>query len=180
MQPAVFLDRDGVLNEDLGYVYRIEDLRVLPGVPEALAALKAKGFLLVVVSNQSGVARGLFGTEAVDAFHEALRAELRRRAGVELDAVLYCPHHPAGAEGPYRRECDCRKPGTGMLLEAEKRLGIDLARSWMVGDKPSDVGCALAAGVGAIQVMSTGEALDPDAEAHVADLPAAAAYILAR
>jgi D-glycero-D-manno-heptose 1,7-bisphosphate phosphatase len=147
---AVFLDRDGVLNEDKGYVHKLEDLRILPGVVDALKDLKLRGFLLIVISNQSGVARGLFGQAEVEAFNDHLRTELVRLGAPPLDDVFYCPHGPNDG-------CACRKPQAGMVLDAARRHGIDLALSWLVGDKADDVACALAAGVRAIQVMTKKE-----------------------
>lgn len=145
---AIFLDRDGVLNEDVGYVHKLSDLKILPGVPEALQEMKRRGYLLIVVSNQSGVARGLYGMAEVEAFNNHLRAELVRLGAPPLDDVFYCPHGPDDG-------CPCRKPNPGMVLEAAKRHGIDLGRSFLVGDKADDIECALRAGVRGVQVKRT-------------------------
>jgi D-glycero-D-manno-heptose 1,7-bisphosphate phosphatase len=137
-RPAVFLDRDGTLIEDVGYPRDPEAVRLLEGAPEALAALRRAGFALVVVSNQSGIGRGLVSQEEADAVHARFVAELRAR-GVELDDVRYCPHAPEDA-------CACRKPAAGLLLDSARELGLDLDRSFMVGDKPTDVEAGRTAG----------------------------------
>lgn len=165
---AVFLDRDGVLNLDRGYVHQPADLQLLPGVPEALATLKARGFLLVVITNQSGVARGFYDVDAVDAFHAAMQQALKP-AGVQLDAFYLCPH----LDG-----CDCRKPKPGMVLQAAREHSIDLNQSYLVGDKVSDIVCAISAGVTPIQVKRDSEAKHPGALAQVGDLAAAVAFIV--
>lgn len=168
---AVFLDRDGVLNEDLGYVHRPEDLKILPGVVDALKELKRRGFLLIVVSNQSGVARGKFGPADVEAFNDLLRTELVRLGAPPLDDVFYCAHGPGDG-------CRCRKPKPGMIEDAAKRHGIDLGRSYLVGDKFDDVQCAVNAGVKGIQVLTKKEPKEhPQALARVASLKDALAFV---
>lgn len=127
----MFLDRDGTLNEDLGYVGKPEDVRLLPGVLEAVKQLKNLGFLIVVVSNQSGVGRGYFTQRDVEEVHEKVRSDFLN-AGAAIDAFYYCPHRPD--EG-----CCCRKPATGMVMAAAKRFNIDLENSFFVGDKLIDV-----------------------------------------
>jgi D-glycero-D-manno-heptose 1,7-bisphosphate phosphatase len=144
-RPAVFLDRDGTLVEEVPYLHDPERVVLLDGVA-ALAAVAAAGYALVVVTNQAGVARGLYDEAAVDAVHRRL-AELLAGAGVRLDAVLVCPHHPEGTVPGYARACRCRKPGPGMLEAAAGRLGLDLAASYLIGNHPTDVGAAVAAGV---------------------------------
>jgi D-glycero-D-manno-heptose 1,7-bisphosphate phosphatase len=138
LRPAVFLDRDGTLIEDVGYPRDPEAVRLLDGAPEALAALRRAGFALVVVSNQSGIGRGLVSREEADAVHARFVRELQAR-GVELDDVRYCPHAPEEA-------CACRKPAAGLLLDSARELGLDLDRSFMVGDKPADVEAGRTAG----------------------------------
>lgn len=155
---AVFLDRDGVINTEVDYLHRIADFAFVPGTPQALARLQAAGWALVVVTNQSGIARGYYTEADYQALTAHMRAELAR-AGVTLDAVLHCPHLPAsaGATVPaYRRDCDCRKPAPGMLLRAAAALGLDLADSVMVGDKRSDLDAARAAGVGRKVLVRSG------------------------
>jgi D-glycero-D-manno-heptose 1,7-bisphosphate phosphatase len=154
LKPAVFLDRDGVLNKDIGYVYRPEDLTILDGVVESLIILKAKGFLLIVITNQSGVARGKFDLPAVNVFNTHLEKAIIIQGGPKIDRFFVCPHHPDGVVKEYAKNCGCRKPAPGLILEAAKVFGIDLKRSWMVGDKDSDVLCAKNAGVHAILAQS--------------------------
>ena len=150
LRPAVFLDRDGTLIEDVGYPRDPETVRLVDGAPEALAALRRAGFALVVVSNQSGIGRGFVTREEAKAVHERFLRELRAR-GVELDDVRYCPHTPEDA-------CTCRKPATGLLLDAARELGLDLARSFMVGDKPDDVEAGRAAGCRTVLLGADGAA----------------------
>ena len=146
MNKAAFLDRDGVINRDCGYVYRLQDLELLPGVVEGLQTLQRAGYLLVVVTNQSGIARGLYSESDYDQFTRALRSRLQEH-GVELSAVYHCPHLPDAPVLQYRMQCDCRKPRPGMLRQAMKDMNIDPQRSFLVGDKPSDVQAGHAAGV---------------------------------
>jgi D-glycero-D-manno-heptose 1,7-bisphosphate phosphatase len=184
---AVFLDRDGVLNADAGYTWRLSDLQILPGVPDALAVLGRRGFLRIVVSNQSGVARGFFGVDDVERFHGALRAELRAQLAREqpgttvpgdlLDDVFYCPHLPDGVPGPYRRACTCRKPEPGLLHEAAQRHGIDLASSYLVGDKDSDILCAQAAGARGVQIIGNDRTPHPAAYAAAPSLAEALPFL---
>jgi histidinol-phosphate phosphatase family protein len=178
-RPAVFLDRDGTLVEDVPYLHDPERLVLLPGV-EALAGLAAAGYALVVVTNQAGVARGLYDEAAVAAVHRRLR-RLLAAAGVELDAVLHCPHHPEGTVAAYARACRDRKPGPGLLETAAWRLGLDLAASFLIGNHPTDVGAAVAAGVTPLFV-TTGQAAGrppPPGVAAFDDLRAAVEVVLA-
>jgi len=137
---AVFLDRDGVINVEKGYLHRIEDLEFLPGAPEAIRLLKEAGFLVIVVTNQSGVARGYYSMEAVTLLHRHMADALAAR-GASVDAWYVCPHHPEHGD-----ECSCRKPLPGMIEQAAADFRIDPARSYMIGDKSSDVAAGLAAG----------------------------------
>ena len=143
---AAFLDRDGVINVDRGYVWRREDFEFVPGALEGARRLHDAGNLLVVVSNQSGIARGLYSEADFAELTSWMKQEFSA-AGAPLAGVYYCPHHPTEASGIYRRECSCRKPGPGMLLTAASELGIDLASSIMFGDKTSDLESARSAGV---------------------------------
>ena len=145
-RPAVFLDRDGTLVEEVAYCTTPVGWCCCPGVGNTLRRLAVAGYALVVVTNQAGVARGLYDEAAVEAVHRRL-AELLAAAGVCLDAVLHCPHHPDGTVPGYARVCRCRKPGPGMLEAAAERLGLDQATSWLIGNHPADVGAAVAAGV---------------------------------
>ncbi len=146
LRRAAFLDRDGVINIDRGYVYRREDFQFVPGVLEGARHLHDLGFLLVVASNQSGIGRGLYTEADFNALTTWMRSEFLA-AGAPLAGVYFCPHHPTDALGEYRRTCDCRKPAPGMLLAAAHDLGIDLKASAMFGDKVSDLEAARAAGV---------------------------------
>ncbi|HEX8960345.1 MAG TPA: D-glycero-beta-D-manno-heptose 1,7-bisphosphate 7-phosphatase [Geobacteraceae bacterium] len=142
---AVFLDRDGTINVEKEYLHRPEEFAFIPGAPEAIRLLKEAGFLVIVVTNQSGVGRGYYDEAAVHRLHRYMDGELAR-FGTGVDGYYLCPHHPLHGVGPYRRDCGCRKPLPGMLLEAAKDFSVDLAASWIVGDKLADVEAGLAAG----------------------------------
>lgn len=146
-KPALFLDRDGVINEDTGYVHRVEDVRFIEGVFELVAAFAARGFLVVIVTNQSGIGRGLFSPADFDAVMDWIHAAFARH-GVPITAVYHCPDHPTAGIGAYRRESPFRKPAPGMFLQAAREHDIDMAASWCVGDRASDIAAARAAGVG--------------------------------
>jgi D-glycero-D-manno-heptose 1,7-bisphosphate phosphatase len=152
MKRAVFLDRDGTINVEKDYLYRIEEFEFICGVPEAVRLLNDAGFFVVIVSNQSGVARGYYTEEDVDNLHRFIAAELKK-SGAGVDAWYYCPHHPQG-KGSYSLACRCRKPLPGMLIEAAKRHDIDLAASVMVGDKLADIEAGMAAGCRSILVRT--------------------------
>ena len=178
LRRAVFLDRDGTLNKDVGYVHRKEDWQWLPGVAEALKRLRAVGYVLVVVSNQSGIARGMYDREALRLLEEWVNAELTAK-NAAIDAWYYCPHLPE-ITGP----CECRKPGPGLLLQAARDLDLDLANSWMIGDRVRDVQAGLAAGCQSILLHPEGSDNSddddvPDGVAVVPHLPAATVRILA-
>ncbi|MGY3945698.1 D-glycero-beta-D-manno-heptose 1,7-bisphosphate 7-phosphatase [Aeromonas tecta] len=150
-KPAIFLDRDGVINEDTGYVSQVDDFHFLPGVIDAMQLLKQKGYQLIVVTNQSGIARGYFSEDDFMNLTEWMDWSLADR-GVDLDGIYFCPHHP-----DHGAPCDCRKPAPGMLLLAQQELGIDMSRSYMVGDKPSDLSAAMNAKVGHKVMVRTGK-----------------------
>lgn len=141
---AVFIDRDGTLNVEKDYLYRIEEFEFVDGAVEALRLLNQAGFFVVVVTNQSGIARGYYTEEDLAVLHRHVQS-LFADEGVRVDAWYYCPHHPEG-QGVYRQDCICRKPLPGMLLQAAVEHGIDLTKSWMIGDKLVDVEAGLAAG----------------------------------
>lgn len=143
--PAIFLDRDGTLHRDADYLIDFADFEPLPGVEEALRLLRGKGYRLFVVTNQSGVARGRFTLAQVDALNAKIREHFHAK-GAEIEGFAVCPHHPGGTVPEYARECECRKPKPGMLLDLARKHGIDLARSHMVGDMPRDAMAGLAAG----------------------------------
>jgi D-glycero-D-manno-heptose 1,7-bisphosphate phosphatase len=184
---AVFLDRDGTLVDELGFLRRAEDLRLVPGAAEGVRAINAAGWCAIVVTNQSGIARGLFDEAELAAVHARLERELAR-AGARLDAILHCPHHPAHGEPPLRRECACRKPAPGLLLEAARRFALDLGQSWTVGDSLRDLEAGRRAELAGSVLVLTGKGRDefarlaPLEAAHVRtapDLPAAVRLILA-
>ncbi|WP_299011431.1 D-glycero-beta-D-manno-heptose 1,7-bisphosphate 7-phosphatase [uncultured Shewanella sp.] len=177
MDRAVFLDRDGVINKDHGYVYQVDDFEYIEGVFEACSSLKAMGFKLVVVTNQSGIARGLY-TE--DDFHQLTEWMDWNFAdkGVDLDGIYYCPHHETAGSGEYKRECDCRKPKAGMFNSASRFLSLDLGLSVMVGDKRDDMLAAQAAGIPIRILVKTGKTVTEEAIAastfvvdSIADVP---------
>lgn len=165
---AVFLDRDGTINVEKGYVHRIEDFEFIPGAPKAIGLLRDAGFLVIVVTNQSGVARGYYSLEAVHRLHRHMDAELERY-GTAIDAYCICPHHPQGNVVGYAKACECRKPLPGMLVEAAGKFSINMASSYMVGDKLTDVETALAAGCRPVFV-TTGYGADESAGVP-ADVP---------
>ncbi|HEY8879301.1 MAG TPA: D-glycero-beta-D-manno-heptose 1,7-bisphosphate 7-phosphatase [Roseateles sp.] len=151
---AAFLDRDGVINLDRGYVYRWEDFAFVPGAVDAMRRLQDAGYALLVVTNQSGIARGYYDEASLLGLHEALRAHLADQ-GVQLAAIEYCPHLPGAPLARYAIDCDCRKPAPGMILRAARALDLDLAASLMFGDKPSDIEAAQRAGVGRAVLVAT-------------------------
>lgn len=189
MEKVVFLDRDGTLNEEVHYLHRPEDLRILPGVPEALRRLKQAGFRIVVVTNQAGVARGYYTCEDVEGLHRYFNEELRKD-GAEADAFYYCPHHPEYGIGEYKTACSCRKPKTGMFEKAAERFCVDKGHSYMVGDKRLDVEAGRNFGVFSILVgtgYGAGEKAEADARGgepfydyYAATLLEAADYIIRR
>ena len=150
---AVFLDRDGTVNEEVGYLSDLGQLKLLPGAAEAIRRLNAAGFKVVLVTNQSGVARGYFPESFVQETHDRLERMLAV-AGARLDGIYYCPHHPHAGILHYTVTCDCRKPGTGLLDRAARELSIDVSRSFMVGDKWSDVELGQRAGTRSILVRT--------------------------
>ena len=162
MKRAVFLDRDGTINIEKEYLYRAEDFEFIPGVPEAIRLLNEAGIMVVVVTNQSGVARGYYTEEDVESLHRHIAGKLEV-SGAHVDVWLYCPHHPSG-RGSYALPCDCRKPLPGMLHEAAARYDIDLENSIMIGDKLADIEAGTAAGCRTILVR-TGYGADEEQHA---------------
>jgi D-glycero-D-manno-heptose 1,7-bisphosphate phosphatase len=152
-RPAVFIDRDGTINEEMGYINHPSRFILLPGVAEAIKLLNTGGFLAVVLSNQSGVARGYFPVELVHEIHLRLERSLREQGAI-IDGIFFCPHHPEGTVKDYAMECHCRKPRTGLLDEACNRLPIDLDASFVIGDRYVDMELAYRAGLPGIMVKT--------------------------
>ncbi|MFT5808823.1 MAG: D-glycero-D-manno-heptose 1,7-bisphosphate phosphatase [Moritella dasanensis] len=154
--PAVFLDRDGVINKDKGYVSQIDDFEFIEGSIEAMQLLKQHGYLLVVITNQSGIARGYYSEDQFMTLTEWMCGSLADR-GVDLDGVYYCPHHPDKGIGDYKQDCLCRKPNTGMLDSAAQALDIDFKQSFLVGDKLSDIQAGQKSQLKGNYLVSTGK-----------------------
>jgi D-glycero-D-manno-heptose 1,7-bisphosphate phosphatase len=185
---AVFIDRDGVINEERNYVYRIEDFSIIPGVFSALSLLRDAGYLLFIVTNQAGIARGYYGFSEVRRLHTHM-SETFKAHGVGVDGIYYCPHHPQGIVPELSVVCPCRKPSPGMILQAALEHSVDLSLSAMVGDKRCDVEAARAAGVSrAILVhpnrrasdsnISNANTISANADFIASDLEQAAMWII--
>ncbi|MDP8162283.1 D-glycero-beta-D-manno-heptose 1,7-bisphosphate 7-phosphatase [Pasteurella skyensis] len=157
-QKAIFLDRDGTLNIDYDYVHKIDDFDFIEGVIPTLRKFKEKGYLLVLVTNQSGIGRGIFTEEQFLELTQWFDWSLAEQ-GIDFDGIYYCPHHPEKALGEYKQECDCRKPKPGMFLQAIDELNIDPAQSFIVGDKLSDILAGENAGVKTKVLVRTGHKL---------------------
>lgn len=162
---AAFLDRDGVINRDVGYIHRWEDFQFLPGIFETCTQLQAAGFRLFVVTNQGGIARGLFTSSQMHAVHEWMEEQFRQR-GIRIEKVYHCPHHPEGIFADLIGPCECRKPKPGMILSAQSEFGVDLQRSVLVGNRESDIEAGIAGGVG-ITVLVEEEAPAPHTRASL-------------
>jgi len=188
LKPAVFLDRDGTINEQMGYINHLSRFHLLPGVGQAIRQLNECGLPVVVATNQSGLARGYFPESLLEAVHAEMH-RLLALEGARIDGLYVCPHHPEAKEERFRLACTCRKPKTGLLERAAAELGLDLRRSYVVGDRWSDLRCGAAVGATTILVLTgygrgdacyigPGQAVQP---AHVAeDLVAAVRWILDR
>ena len=186
MTRAVFLDRDGTLIEERGYLDRLDRLAIYPYSVDAVRLFNRAGFAVIVISNQSGIGRGLVRESFVAEAHAHISAYLQA-GGASLDAFYYCPHHPDASVAAFRQQCECRKPAAGMLTAAATEHGLELSRSFVVGDRWADVGAARAAGAKGVLVR-TGYGREAEAAPksnlaadHVADnLAGAAAWILAQ
>lgn len=152
-RPAIFIDRDGTLSHEVGYVNHPSRFRLYPWAVEAVRLINGSGRLAVVATNQAGVARGYFPESLVHEVHASLD-DTMRSGGARLDGIYYCPHHPSVGEPPYRRDCDCRKPRPGLLRRAESELGIDLGASWVIGDRLGDMQLAWSVGARGALVKS--------------------------
>ncbi|MEW6665976.1 MAG: HAD family hydrolase [Thermodesulfobacteriota bacterium] len=185
-RPAVFMDRDGTINEQMGHINHLSRFVLLPGAPEAVRLLNEAGYLAIVVSNQSGVAQGYAPLELVHEVHGHLESALRG-SGAYLDGIFFCPHHPRGSVSGYAIECNCRKPKTGLIDQASRVFEIDMTRSYVVGDRCQDIQMAHRCGLRGILVKTgygRGEAEYvlpglPEKPAHIAeDLYGAVCWIL--
>ncbi|MBP1653621.1 MAG: family hydrolase [Bacteroidetes bacterium] len=182
---AVFLDRDGTINEEVDFVRTPEELVLIPGAAAAIRRLNQAGFVTCVISNQSGVARGFYTEGDLTGIHRKLESDLAADGG-RIDRIYYCPHHPTKGIPPYDVVCECRKPAPGMLLRGSRELDIDLSRSFVVGDRDVDIQVGKAVGARAILVLTgygrrtreeiAGTGIVPDLVA--ADLPEAVTHIL--
>lgn len=147
-KPAIFLDRDGTINIEKNYLHRIEDWQWISGAKEVIKQLKNSGYLIVVISNQAGIARNMYNIDDVNKLHDFANSELKK-IGTGIDAFYFCPHHP-----DFTGLCECRKPSPQMILRAAKDLNIDLEKSWMIGDKKIDIDAGKAAGAKTILVRT--------------------------
>lgn len=150
---AVFLDRDGTIVEDIGYINSPKDLALIPGAVDAIRMLNEAGYKVVVITNQAGVARGLVTEDMLQTIDKTLHKYILS-GGAHLDAIYYCPHHPEYGFYPYKQACECRKPHPGLIKKAEKDLKIDLSQSYMIGDKATDVEAGSRAGTKTIFVLT--------------------------
>ena len=157
-RPAAFLDRDGVLNVDHGYTHKPEHLEWIDGAPAAVRLLNEAGYTVIVITNQSGVARGYYEEAAVHQFHAHMQDALRVQ-GAHIDAFYYCPHHPEGTVKEFAVRCRCRKPAPGMLEQAAREWPIDPGRSFLIGDKDDDMAAAAAFNIRGIKFDSTADSL---------------------
>ena len=146
LRPAIFFDRDGTLNVDTGYLYKSEDFRWIEDAPAAIRWANDHGYLTVVVTNQSGIARGFYTEADVEKLHRWMNERLAEM-GAHIDAFYYCPHHPEGTVAKYRKQCHCRKPGTVLIEEACRALHIERNASFLIGDAERDMACAARAGL---------------------------------
>jgi len=178
---AAFLDRDNTIIQDKGYTHKKEDMHFLPKAISGLKTLHEAGYLLIIVTNQSGIARGLYTEEQYQAFKAEMHSKLQQQ-GIMIKDEFFCPHHPEKGVGEYKKDCDCRKPKPGMLEEAIAKHSIDRKKSWTIGDKAADIEAGLAAGtrtIGIISRESTKEELaSAGAEFVCNNLEEAAHYIL--
>jgi D-glycero-D-manno-heptose 1,7-bisphosphate phosphatase len=178
---AVFLDRDGVINKENGYVHTIDEFHFFDGVFDACREMSTAGYRLIIITNQAGIARGYY-TE--DDFHLLTKWMLNefRKHGIQIDGVYHCPHHPVHGVGDNRRDCDCRKPAPGMMLRAAREHSLDLRHSILVGDKTTDIEAGRAAGIGCCVLLLTGHRVSNDdmdnADGVFDDLPGLASAIV--
>ena len=185
MNKALFLDRDGVVNIDTVHPYRIEDFEFTPGIFDLCREFRDMGFLIIIITNQAGIAKGLYSTRDFNILTDWMTDEFRKN-DIIISKVYFCPHHPekgfAGERAELKVECECRKPAPGMILKAAKDLNLDLSRSWMIGDSTADLACARAAKVKAVLVRTGNGGMDgkfPVQADHTFDsLPHATRFIV--
>lgn len=157
-RPAVFLDRDGVINREDGYVHQVDEFHFIDGVFDACREMSKAGYQLIIITNQAGIARGYYTEADFHRLTKWMQNEFRQH-GIEIDDVYYCPHHPVHGVGDYRRDCDCRKPAPGMIFRAAREHSLDLHHSILIGDKATDIDAGRAAGVGCCIRVLTGHSL---------------------
>jgi D-glycero-D-manno-heptose 1,7-bisphosphate phosphatase len=166
---AAFLDRDGVINVDHGYVSSPEQFEFIDGVFDACRHLQQQGYLLIVITNQSGIGRGYYDEQQFHALTDWMKAQFQSH-GATLTDVFFCPHHPVNAKPPYQIDCDCRKPAPGMLLQAINKYQVDPNQSLMLGDKKADMQAAKAAGVGRKVLVLSGQSLTEEDKASADEI----------
>jgi len=159
LNSAIFFDRDGVLNEEVGYLHEIEKFKWIDGAIDAIKFCNAQKLLAVVVTNQSGVARGFYTEDDVKKIHAFMQSELKK-FGAHIDAFYYCPHHPEGNITAYKKVCDCRKPEPGLILRACRELEINPATSILIGDSERDIESGRRAGIGKLILFTSGNLFD--------------------
>ena len=177
-RPALFLDRDGVINLEQGYVHTPEEFKFIDGIFDLVAAANNMGYLVVVVTNQAGIGRGFYSEADFHALTNWMKARFTERGG-RIDAVYFSPYHPKYGVGKYRRESDCRKPSPGMLLQAKRELDIDLSKSIFIGDSLKDIQASNAAGVGTTLFLNNhNNGLKCELYIEISDLRSALKYLL--
>lgn len=154
MKKAIFMDRDGTISDEVGYVNHLSRFKLLERTADAIKMINESEYLAVVITNQAGVARGYFKEELILRVHDKMEILLKDEADAHLDGIYYCPHHPSVGEEPYRKDCNCRKPRTGMLDSAKVDLDVDLTQSFVIGDKISDVELAHKVGAKGVLVLT--------------------------
>lgn len=150
---AIFIDRDGTLNEDVGYISDPKEFRLFDFAPEAVRLINNSGFLVIVLTNQSGIARGFLTEEILGRLHDKMESELAHR-GARIDRIYFCPHHPEIGEPPYKVDCDCRKPKSGLILQAATEMDVNLKKSYVVGDRYRDMETGQAVGATGVLVLT--------------------------
>jgi len=153
LNKAVFLDRDGTINEEMGYINHLSRFHILEGVFDAIKLLKHAGFKVIVITNQSGLGRGYFNEDLLNSVHEYLLEEIAKH-GTQLDQIYHCPHHPVEGKGLYKVDCQCRKPKTGMIEKAQREYSIDLKKSFYIGDSYTDIKLAKNVKIKSILVLT--------------------------